>query len=305
MNSPMLHKKITMHRLFRILDSDFTQNLYSRLPFPGISRPVFIIGCGRSGTTILGKILSKHKNVTYLNEPRKLWFSVYPETDIWSHEAYQRDGKLLLTEDDASKSKNKKISRIFRYETFKSGNPVLVEKLPINSFRLYFIKSIFPDARFIYIYRNGLEVARSIEKLVDKGWFGSKSYKWKKLTEYALSKSDLRDLPAMCVTNYDRGLLEWRLSVDATVNFLSSLSPENYYELKYNRLIEHPVRTVSEILNFIGVGLDPIVINFASNNLVRKSKKLDRGKISQREHIIGGKLLYLSIKEENGLTCCF
>ncbi|MDK2847172.1 MAG: hypothetical protein PWP34_525 [Desulfuromonadales bacterium] len=30
------------------------------------------------------------------------------------------------------------------------------------------------DARFIHIYRNGLEVARSIEKASEKGgWFGS------------------------------------------------------------------------------------------------------------------------------------
>ena len=34
--------------------------------------PVFIIGCGRSGTTILGETLSKHSKIKYLNERRDL-----------------------------------------------------------------------------------------------------------------------------------------------------------------------------------------------------------------------------------------
>ncbi|WP_417860784.1 hypothetical protein [Winogradskyella sediminis] len=34
--------------------------------------PVFLIGCGRSGTTILGTTLGKHQSITYLNERRDL-----------------------------------------------------------------------------------------------------------------------------------------------------------------------------------------------------------------------------------------
>ena len=154
------------------------------LPRAGIARPVFIIGCGRSGTTILGFALSKHKDVTYLNEPRHLWFSAYPETDIWTPEARTRNGKLVLTATDTEPGKNAKLSQLFQFESIKSGKPILVEKLPVNNFRLEFIQEIFPDAHFIHIYRNGLEVARSIEKRSNAGaWFGANAYKWEKLTE--------------------------------------------------------------------------------------------------------------------------
>jgi hypothetical protein len=156
------------------------RNIYSKLPFPGISHPLFIIGCGRSGTTILGRSLSEHRKITYLNEPRHLWFSAFPETDIWTAKAHARNGKLFLTEADADPQKGKKLSRFFRFETIINRKPVLIEKLPINNFRLHFIRQIFPDARFIHIYRNGLEVARSIEKASEKGGcFGSGCYKWK------------------------------------------------------------------------------------------------------------------------------
>jgi hypothetical protein len=45
----------------------FIGKLYSKFPFSGVSHPIFIIGCGRSGTTIFGTALSRHKDITYLN----------------------------------------------------------------------------------------------------------------------------------------------------------------------------------------------------------------------------------------------
>src|SRR5262245_51402655 len=155
------------------------RDLYCRFPFPGVSKPTFVIGCGRSGTTILGTSLSKHRSVTYLNEPRDLWFSAIPEADIWTSRAMGRRGKLSLTEADVDFTKSKRLSRAFRLETVISRRPVLVEKLPVNSFRLGLIDRIFPDARFIHIFRNGLEVANSIEKESKEGkWFGANAYKW-------------------------------------------------------------------------------------------------------------------------------
>ena len=58
--------------------------IYSRLPLPGLDDPVLILGCGRSGTTILGQALAQHSEVTFLDEPRELWFRAYPATDIWT-----------------------------------------------------------------------------------------------------------------------------------------------------------------------------------------------------------------------------
>ena len=94
--------------------------LYCRLPVPGISRPTFIVGCGRSGTTVLGTALSKHKDVTFLNEPRHLWFCAYPETDVWMPHL-GLEGSLFLGERDVDPKKTKRLSRLFRIETIISG----------------------------------------------------------------------------------------------------------------------------------------------------------------------------------------
>ena len=273
------------------------------LPLKGITRPVFIVGCGRSGTTIFGTALSKHRHVTYLHEPRHLWASAYPETDIWTPEAYSRDGKLVLTSADVEPRKTKKLSRLFRFEIIKSRRPILIEKLPANNFRLNFIHQMFPDARFIHIYRNGLEVARSIEKLSESGrWFGANFYKWDKIVQYALDRDDIKNLPALCTTYFDKGLLEWRLSTEAAVEFLRHLPYDAFFELDYDELLEHPIDTISRVLEFIGIDSDLEVNKFVSESFVRRTTKLGRCNISEKEQILGGKLLPLSMDGEKGLT---
>jgi Sulfotransferase family len=278
-------------------------NIYSSLPFPGINCPVFIIGCGRSGTTILGKSLSKHRKITYLNEPRHIWFSAYPETDIWTSKAHSRNGKLVLTGADFDLKKSKKLSRLFRFMTIVRRRPVFVEKLPINNFRLNFIHKIFPDARFIHIYRNGLEVARSIGKACKSmKWFGANSYKWHMLTHYARNSHDTKDLPELCSTDYDKGLLEWRLSTETVVTFLRSLLETAFIEVNYNEFTDNPVETISKLIEFIDVDHDPNVEAFVSDRVIRKSSRLGSETISEKDLIIGGKLLQLSADEGKELT---
>jgi len=277
--------------------------IYSALPFHGVDRPVFIIGCGRSGTTIFGESLSKHSQITYLNECRHLWSSCYPETDIWTRMAHLHNGKLYFTAADAEHGKSKKLSRLFRFETVKSGKPILVEKLPINNFRLGFIQHIFPDARFIHIYRSGLEVARSIGVLTEQNrWFNANPYKWEKLVEYALSKDDTKDLPDLCVNPFDKGLLEWRLSTEAAVEFLKPLASDVYLEIKYDELVDWPVETLSRVIRFIGLGDDPEVFKFVSRSVRRKTSNMGRHFLSDKEVVLGGRLLPLSMDEEIGLA---
>ena len=120
--------------------------------------------------------------------------------------------------------------RLFRFETILANKPLLVEKLPINSFRLAFIHEIFPDARFIHIHRNALEVARSIASQCEAGlWFASNTYKWNQLVRYAHDRGETASLPALCSNYFRMGLLEWRLSTEAIVKFLRCLPDERYF----------------------------------------------------------------------------
>jgi hypothetical protein len=291
-----------LHKLGkRVTESAGT--VYSVLPIKGIHHPVFILGCGRSGTTILGSILSRHNSVTYLNEPRQLWTAAYPNTDIWNKGPGGCRGNLLLTAADTEKQRSKRISRLFRFETIKSGKPVLIEKLPANSFRLQFIQMIFPDASYIHLYRHGLEVARSIENLCRKGkWFSANPYKWELLSRLASSNEMTSGLLELCTDDYHKGLLEWRLNTDAATSFLDNLPTDSYIEISYNTLVDDPDGTIDKILTFIGLSPDPAVSEFARGTLGRRSRKIGNISLSEKEKAIGGKLLPVSQECSSGLT---
>ena len=47
-----------------------------------VKQPVFIVGMGRSGSTILGRLLSLHPEVGFLNEPKMIWHRLLPEGDV-------------------------------------------------------------------------------------------------------------------------------------------------------------------------------------------------------------------------------
>lgn len=265
---------------------------YVKLPFSEYRNPIFILGCGRSGTTILGRSLSNHPEISYLNEPRRLWSLCYPKCDIWSRTSNSVSGKMHMTKEDANEKSSKKFRRLFKLESIRKGCPVIVEKLPINNFRLSFIDSIFPEARYIHILRNGIEVASSIHKLCNKGWFGANDYKWEQLVTYLDSQCELSELKSlMPFSNFERGVIEWRLSTEAAIRFLENIPKESYRQITYNELTDKPVETIDNLLAFIGVSENQKVNEFARNMISRKTVKAELADLTDRARIIGGRLL--------------
>ena len=275
--------------LFRALSE-----IHIHLPVPGIRNPVFIVGCGRSGTTILGTALAMHPAVTYLNEPRNLWHRAYPETYIWIKQARLGTGKLVFTEADEVPAKTRKLSRLLAWETWKTGRPVLIEKLPINTFRLHFIRKMFPEARYIHILRDGIEVARSMHQLVDgRKWIGAEGYKWKLLAQLAQSREDTRPLADFCADAHERGLLEWRLSVESWLEFSRGLPERTCCEITYEDLVTQPVETLHRCLQFLNLEPSPLVDDFARTAIRRQSGGTATDPLSERETLIAGELLHL------------
>ena len=269
-----------------------------------IKSPVFILGCGRSGTTVLGNLLAQHPSVTYLHERRDLWTSAYPETDIWTEHAVTRHGKLVFTESDENPRKTRALRKLFALELRKSRRPILVEKLPINNFRLPFIRKMFPDCRFIHIWRNGLEVARSIEAMSIQGkWFGPDQYRWNLLAEYAQSMPETAHLPGLCQSDYEKGLLEWRVSTEAAMSFLGRLPQDNWFELSYSTFVADPFETNERIANFLRLTPAQTVRDFIQQNVRRSSESRDGAELTQLERLIGGPLLEQSVNPpQSGLT---
>lgn len=265
-------------------------------PIKELENPIFIIGCGRSGTTILGNSLSRHKSIVYLNERRDIWTYAYPVTDVWSNKSKKREGKIILNRKDCTSKRKKILRKLFQFEKIRSQKPILIEKLPINNFRLEFLKSNFPRAKYIYIQRNGLEVARSIAKQANKGnWFGHDDHKWDLLKKIAENDDQTKSIVGLCDNNYKRGLLEWRLSTEAVIRFLNNSKETDYIKISYNELMEKPVETINGLAQFIKIPFDSNVNDFVKTNISRRTKKIEVSEMSDEEMKIIGSYLVKSI----------
>jgi hypothetical protein len=114
-----------------------------------MKEPVIIIAAARSGTKILRYILSaSHAFASY----------PYDANYIWKYGNYHVKHDQLEPE-HADPNKQKKIRSFFFQICEKENKPRLLEKSVPNSLRIPFVRTIFPDCKIIYLYRNGFDVA--------------------------------------------------------------------------------------------------------------------------------------------------
>ena len=72
-----------------------------------------------------------------------------------------------------------------------------------------------------------------------------KQYRWNMLAEYAQSMSETAHLPALCQSDYEKGLLEWRVSTEAATSFLGRLPQDDWLEVSYSTFGADPFGTTS------------------------------------------------------------
>lgn len=224
--------------------------------------PIFIIGCGRSGTTILGKTLSKHPEVKYLNERRDLWHKVYPQFNIWNQDT--KNPQLFASNQDVDITKSYLLKKLFFREQVIGKSSVLLEKLPINNFRLDFLHSTFPNSKYIYLTRNGLEVSTSIEKRIKKrNWFkGEKETLLKKHAEKINCKTEVE-------TDFEKGMWEWKLSINESNVFFKNLDNNKFIHLSYQDFIDNPYEELKNIFDFMN-------LHYSEKFLISISKDINR-----------------------------
>ena len=235
---------------------------------------VFLTGCGGSGTTILGRLLGRHPRVTYLNDRFDLWVDALPIADIWGFSDRDDHGaRVELTANDLDRPGVRDGIDLVRsrLEAQRAGSPVLIEKLAINNFRLAFLHAAFPDAAFINITRHGLEVAACIARKVELGrWYGRNDRKWALLRDYA-GRIGLGELAESCQTPFEKGLLEWRLSVESAADFFDRTHDARAAHVRYEHLVDDSAAVAGTLFRFLDLDHDPAVSAWAGDNIARRS----------------------------------
>jgi len=107
-----------------------------------IVAPIFIVGMGRSGTTILGKILSMHSDACLLNEAKLLWHIACPFEDIIGN--YSRgSANYRLRERDATGDVRQAIHKMYGFFLLCVGATRVIDKYPEMVFRIPSVMTSF------------------------------------------------------------------------------------------------------------------------------------------------------------------
>lgn len=252
--------------------------------------PIYIIGTGRSGTTILGKLLGMHQKVLFLNEPKAIWAYSFPGEDLIG--SYCQDkASVRLLETDFSKKTQTILNNFYRKALIISSCKLIVDKYPELIFRIPWVKSLFPGSKFIFLYRDPYETINSItnwskvhgikgNKSVKDDWWGRNNLKWNYLrsqileTNLTLYTDLIKDLSYIENNPIEKAAIEWILTMDEGLKVLKTNRKDIYF-MDYGELISGNINSLNNLLNFCGLEPDEKFHQYANMALTKRSRLLE------------------------------
>ena len=184
---------------------------------------VYIIGTGRSGTTMLGKCLSTISKSTFLNEPKLFWNLIDDEDDLNCNYT-DKCGRYRFDEKDWTSEKSKRVQRFYSFYSLVTSTNLIIDKYPEMAFRVSYLNSLLGGELYLFLIRNGFNSVFSIE-----GWS-------KKHSIVNTEQSDIEDWWGLNDS-------KWNAIVDELVKDHPILG-KNYLSLKFDK--RHKVRAAVE-----------------------------------------------------------
>lgn len=200
--------------------------------------PVFIFSLPRSGSTLLQRVLSGHVEVATASEPWIMLPFCYASIDKGVLSEYIHDTSNRAVVDfingigrhNYNESLNIFITSLYQKHCFKDEK-YFIDKTPRYYLIIKEIKDIFPDAKFIFLFRNPLHVMGSIISTFSSGGLG-------------------RLYP------YD---IDLTLGINCLAKGYDALKDISY-ALKYEDFISEPVKYTKEICDYLEVQYQPSML---------------------------------------------
>lgn len=245
----------------------------------GGDQPIYIIGTGRSGTTILGKLFAMHKDTVFLNEPKAAWHFIHGEEDLAG--SYSTGpARVFLAPGEAKPAMARKLSRIYSWALRWGMARRVVDKYPELVFRVEFVQALFQRARFVAILRDGVDTCASVTQWSRRkgemqgeethDWWGRDGRKWRLLVEQVVPRHpDLAPLQARLAKaedHRDRAAVEWIVAMRAARD-AAAAHPDTIMAFRYEDLCSHPKDVLPAMLDFCGLARDPVFDEYATTIL--------------------------------------
>lgn len=272
-----------------------------------VTQPIFIVGVGRSGSSIFHQLFAHHPNVVWLSRlsdayPTRpevnrrlmrgldlpmlgpLLYSRFDPGECYPFWDHFYPGFSLpfrdLGEDDVTPPVLSGVTRALEgICTARRGRNLLkITGWP----RIGFLKAIFPDALFIHVLRDGRPVASSFLK-VDWwwGWRGPTHWRWGELSpEHALEwERHGRSFTALAG-------IQWKILMDAMEASKPQLSATELLEVRYEDVCANPVAWFRKAVEFSRLEWSPRFEGFLRGQVLRNENQKWRNDLTAKQQAI-------------------
>lgn len=245
---------------------------------------IFLIGPARSGTKILRDVLSRNSSIDKV---------AYDINFIWKHknESWENDE---IPPEALSAEKKVFVSK-YLAKHLTDPNNFLIEKTVSNTIRVSYLLAMYPQAKFIFLLRDGYDVIESVYRQ----WFETppKSYLIKKAREIPLSvlikyvPKFIKNLASKKSQTYHWGVkvpgldhigsveekiaYQWMYCIRSMSRHKEMLPNDNLYTIRYEDLAQNPKKEVGKILQFISpeLKLEGMDLSDISSRSIGKGRK--------------------------------
>lgn len=237
--------------------------------------PIFVVGTGRSGSTIFYKMLSMHPDVAWVNRiladyPKRLslhraylrlidtpivgdWLlqnGLTPDEGYgyWDHayRGFERPFRDLTAADVTERARIRFRQAVERITVPRRTRPLI--KVTGWS-RVGFLREIFPEAYFIHVVRDGRAVANSLLNVEFwEGWRGPDSWRF----------GPLSDEYEQEWLKYDRSFvvlagIAWKITMDSALEATSNVPADRVLTVRYEDFCEDPITQFERTADFAGL----------------------------------------------------
>jgi hypothetical protein len=222
---------------------------------------LFIVGCARSGTTLVRRIVDAHPEIAITTEMH--WISHYvnyfknqnglvtPELvcELSGHKRFaqfeipREQFEGLLGSGEALPYPTF-LNRVFGLYGALKNKPLVGNKTSGYVRRMRDLHALWPEAKFVHIIRDGRDVCLSV-------------LNWKKAERTAGRYASWEEDPVSTTA------LWWERKVRKGREDGVALGPGLYHEMHYEDLVDDPERECKRLCEFLGVPYDDTIIRFA------------------------------------------
>lgn len=242
--------------------------------------PIFVVGSGRSGSTIFYEMLTKHPDVAWMT-PMLRRFPRYPQLNRlllnlfdlptigaelqrtrlgWTTEGYPywdlhwrgfSEPDRDLTADDVTPVIRRNVMKVLASIPTPNRRRLIVKLTGWP--RIGFLHAIFPNAKFIHIVRDGRSVANSYLNINWwTGWRGPNNWSWGELTQEQRRIWEESDRSYVALA-----ALNWTILMDAFEKATVPLDDSNFMLIYYHQFCAEPVDTFQKLAQFCGLRWTP------------------------------------------------